>query len=178
MILLKASIFYLLLNANKLNPNPKRVTVFAPAGEGSVGDQAMLDALCEQLSTKNISAYIVYMPGWNTTKLRPTHTNIRLGHGRVRFVKLIWAAFRSSSVVVVGADVLDGAYGEWMPLRWIGKLTRANKIGRSVGFINFSFSPDADPTISERLRATGGLRFIPRDPVSLARVASARAPGR
>lgn len=129
----------------------------------------MLDALCEQLSTKNISTYIVYMPEWNTTKLRPTHTNITLGHGRVRFVKLLWAAFRSSGVVVVGADVLDGAYGEWMPVRWIGKLTRANKIGRSVGFINFSFSPDADPAISERLRATGGLRFTSRDPVSFAR---------
>ena len=64
---------------------------------------------------------------------------------------------------------MDGVYGAWITPQWIDKLVHARRVGAAVGFINFSFSAEANPVTCEQLRAVEGFRFTPRDPVSLAR---------
>lgn len=149
------------------------VTVFAPSGEGSIGDQAMLDSLTENLVRKDRRVNIVYLPKWKHTIIRPAHDIINLSYKRDWPIALTMALMKSRSFVVVGADVVDGTYGEWMPLQWIAKLLRAGKFGAAVGFTNFSFSSKPHPSVTAALSEVSNINFAPREAVSLARFIAA-----
>ncbi len=144
-----------------------------PESVGSVGDQAMVEVMREQLTARNLKPTFVYMPNWTVIPLRadaPTvmltsHTNFA-----PHFLRLI---LRHGAAVVIGADVVDGVYGNSLPQRWVGKLVRARETGAKVGLLNFSFSSEADHTISEVVSAAGPIKFTPRDPVSFGRFTAA-----
>lgn len=149
--------------------DPQAVAVLAPESFGSVGDQAMLEVMREQLVRHGFKPTFVYLPGWRKIPLRSAAPHTILNYS-TRIPRRRWSTIaRSGAMVLVGADVVDGSYGRKLPSRWIAKLGLAQEAGARVGIVSFSVSPEADPAIVEQLRATEGFHFTPRDPVSLAR---------
>lgn len=149
------------------------VAVLATESVGSVGDQAMLEVMREQLTLRKIKPTFVYMAGWRASPLRADAPVIILKDARNLSPQFCRVIAKSGSMVAIGADVIDGAYGPSLPAQWIGKLSRARQAGVRVGIINFSFSPAAKPQVCELLRTAEGFTFTPRDPVSLKRFAQA-----
>lgn len=149
------------------------VAVFATESYGSVGDQAMAEAVREHLTARGLRPTFVFMPGWTAEPLRADAPRVMLrsaSSGSLQFMRLV---LHNSAAIVIGADVTDGAYGSTLPLRWIGKLTRASESGAKVGIINFSFSPNPDDIVCDRLRASKKMTFTLRDPVSRERFTKA-----
>jgi polysaccharide pyruvyl transferase WcaK-like protein len=149
------------------------IAVFAPESLGSVGDQAMMEVMREQLSALHFKPIFVYMPDWATIPLRAVAPTITL-KSVSNFAPEFWRTIiRSSAMVVIGADVVDGVYGSTLPLLWVGKLIRGREAGNRVGLVNFSFSPNADAAVCQKIRSAGKLTFTPRDPVSFERFVAA-----
>ncbi|RYX81312.1 hypothetical protein EON83_24680 [bacterium] len=157
----------------RVSVNPRSVAVFVPESVGSVGDQAMVEVVREQLCARRLLPTFVYMPGWLEISLRsPTRTEFLKTPSNFSptFWKLI---LESNAVLTIGADVADGVYGNTLPLRWLGKLVRAHQAGCKAGLINFSFSNEADHHVSHRISTASGVVFTPRDPISFERFKSA-----
>jgi polysaccharide pyruvyl transferase WcaK-like protein len=155
--------------ARSSGSDPRAVAVLAPESLGSVGDQAMLEVMREQLTARGLKPTFIYMPNWTISPLREDAPTVML-KSNSKFAPQFWQTIvKTNAMVLVGADVIDGVYDNWLPFQWIGKLTQAKKAGAKVGIVNFSFSPEADSATCERLRIADGFTFTPRDPVSCGR---------
>jgi len=95
--------------------NNKDILVVPPAGAGSLGDQAMLQAITDHLHLMQaVAIRQVLMPEWASFPLHGVESpRLRFSLNEVleKSPKLISAIRNAKAVVAVGADVIDGRYG-------------------------------------------------------------------
>jgi hypothetical protein len=162
---------------------PGRVVVVPPAAPGSLGDDALLAVLRAELG-----------PGSELHVVDLARRRDRAAHGRpadrpawasdgvadaVRgFPPRGWLALlraRPQSVVVVGADVMNGYYSDWKSARRWDLLACAGSAGRHAVAAGFSWPEPAGVGPQSRRAARGAVaaRSSCRDPVSARRFTEA-----
>jgi colanic acid/amylovoran biosynthesis protein len=159
----------------------RRVLVLAPAGAGSLGDEAMTRSAVHAIGARlpgapitliifketdravygDLGADMVCLDGF--MGMRP-----RLGTLR----RLMAALRQGTDFVILGADVLDGIYQPSNTIRRLWLAVAARRAGLSSNLIGFSFADRAGARVRAFLRDhCSDLNIISRDPISAARVA-------
>ncbi len=146
--------------------DPKKIVILPPSSGGSLGDQAMLDATAASVSRFG-PVVLVAMPGPNTN-LRTKLTYASLNGGskldKLRAVKEILSA---GTIVFMGADVIDGAYGG--DCRRLGAFDLFVRAGLRGAVMGFSMSAKPGERARQRIESLPQMRMHVRDRVSLAR---------
>jgi hypothetical protein len=133
----------------------KRCWILPAANSGSLGDEAALLGVATGFSHWQVVRRS--KSDWSSYK------GMTLDHLKYR---------DADCAIAIGADVLDGTYGNWLP-DTIFKFMRNCPGNRAI--VGFSFSKDANSRIVETCRKIP-VEFVPRDPVSAERFS--RATGR
>jgi polysaccharide pyruvyl transferase WcaK-like protein len=153
-------------------PKPRKVCVIPPSGAGSLGDQAMMEVVRRVLCARfGLETSFLYEPRATTAALGEDCRHVVLSSSKARFAQMAMAALRSSHVVYLATDTLDGSYSPDIVNAWLRFIEQAGRAGAKIGVLNFSFSEHPDPSVRDRLRAMSGAYFAVRDEVSLARFA-------
>jgi polysaccharide pyruvyl transferase WcaK-like protein len=151
--------------------------VIAGPGQGSVGDQAMLDAFIE-----NVDDPITVVVRRPEDLLFEPSPRIRIlalpdllyGHGRQhrRDVRILSEeCSRARSLSVIGADVMDGAYSVPASVRRFEIPLAAANAGLDARVLGFSWNESPAPAARRAMRrASRRATLLARDPVSAKRL--------
>lgn len=166
--------------------DPRSVVVVVATGHGNIGDRAMLDAIVGKLADYRVTlvgedtyAFDEVEPGSvNTVVLSGLLNGVGLKRFRAhrRFAAL---AARSSHVLVVGADLMDGLYNPRKSVSRLSVLRTAVSTGANARVTGFSWPPTPAPTVDSPTRSLSQrVDFYLRDPESFRRFESNGARGR
>jgi polysaccharide pyruvyl transferase WcaK-like protein len=159
-------------------PRGGKVLVVAPANEGSIGDEAMIQAIASHL--RAAGARQVGLLGFSSraewAALADVDRHERLPGGLVHFglaerAALARVAHDYDAAVLIGADVLDGYYSVAKSRRRLAIAESLASWGLHVCIAGFSLNERVDPACHADLRRLAGKAVLYlRDPVSLARL--------
>ncbi|PVE58705.1 hypothetical protein DC432_16100, partial [Microbacterium testaceum] len=157
--------------------------VLPTAGDGNIGDQAMLQSLCENVPYRRIVVLVESARSFR--KVYVEHRSIVYvevpgltgGAGLFkrpqllkRFMQVLAPAV---AFYVVGADIMDGGYDPRETVCRSSLVNVATIMGKKATITGFSWNGQADPTATWALRrASLHSRLIVRDPVSYMRLHS------
>lgn len=170
--------------AHKLHGGADRIAlVVPPVGSGSLGDQAMLQSIADHLALFGCTHFRQFlMPSWETFTVQgPELLRCRFGEFDVAAAgpALLNAVRKSSAVVAIGADVIDGRYGLQAVRLQTGVLQIAARCGVPAALLGHSISEKPDPEAMRLLtELPPQVAIYARDPVSGERFAkqTGRAP--
>lgn len=158
---------------------PRRHLVLPPPGGGNVGDQALVEAVLENLAgpvtllVRDADDVPLSPALRSTVELLPA-PDLVYGTGAAH--RSAVAAFgrtlaSASHLLVLGADVMDGRYSLPASVHRATLATAAARAGVDTRVIGFSWSADARLAAARALVAAGnsGVRLLVRDPDSAAR---------
>lgn len=155
-----------------------RVAVLvATPGNGNIGDQAMIEAFLENVQGDIVivarNEHDVLVPQWarERTVVMPL-PNLIYGGLRSKHLKNI-AEFvgllrRASSLSLIGADVMDGAYNPRASIRRSNLVRLGQSLGVPSRILGFSWNGRAPkPVLEAAIRASrAGVQMMLRDPIS------------
>lgn len=153
--------------------------VLCPPGGGNIGDQAMVQAIVEQvdgpvtLVVQREDSFVELVSGRGFVRVEVLPAFIRVDPpfrfaGAVRFSRLLHQA---SALIVVGADLMDGSYNITASLARVSALNLAARSGIEARVVGFSYSGAPERTLTSALRSLkGGPALFARDPVSYTRL--------
>lgn len=161
--------------------------ITAPGG-GNIGDQAMFESFARNCrlpitAVWSESSALTVPPGFSEKvdvqviyglfKGRPQLTPRRIR----KFAQLV---AQSEAVVVIGADIADGAYGLRQAWARTEALRLASRFGKKGRVIGFSWSAHPNPSIEKAYRqlAANNTELLVRDRYSQSRLAAAGIPAR
>ncbi len=152
-------------------PSPQATLVIAPAGAGSLGDQAMLEVIRKAFDERfSYDTTILYEEGATPHSLKGPFRAIVLSDvSSRRYRQIAVPALVASKLIFVGADTLDGTYNVPLIDRWLRFIDRMQRLGLKCGILNYSFSAAPDETVCRRLGELKNVFFSARDAHSLAR---------
>lgn len=155
-----------------------RALVVPPAGEGSLGDAAMLNATLASLRSLGMREVdLLLRPGWGALGAFDRQIDADdyfYGGWRRRFLPVLASLGRYSHAYFVGADVVDGVYNPGSVQRRLDVLAEVVAIGGRATVLGSSFSEAPDPVCVAALRALPDrVRIKARDPVSRMRMEAA-----
>ena len=161
----------------------RRIVVLAPAIHGNTGDAAMVEAYMQRLRQTLPDAAITLIVFTDAGRAHYAYLGVEtaslqgfLGFApRLRAVRAITSLISTASdFVILGADVLDGAYGDSHSIRRLYLGVLARRAGVAVSVVGFSFSNHASLRVTAFTAAhCSNFAMICREPVSAARVAAA-----
>lgn len=161
----------------------RRVLVIGAARWGSLGDEAMHRVLLSEIGTTLPDAKTVTLAynaqdrlALNTIGAKSVDASslFRFVPSPLGLTRLSAELDRASDLVVIGADVMDGRYGESRVLRKLALCGEAVARGRHAAIVGFSFSDRATSRVIEGFRRLPAkVRLVCRDPVSANRLAHA-----
>lgn len=142
---------------------------------GALGDDAMLGAAMSQARMRNPAARFTLMTANRKASTRVTdrgHEIIEIWE-REDFVEAFRAYLEDAAVdrvVLIGADVMDGSYGEFFSLKMVVAANVAAIMGIPTAIMGFSFGEKARPGLAEAFdRLDPGVTVNVRDELSTAR---------
>lgn len=152
-----------------------RALVIPPAGEGSLGDAAMLNATGATLRSLGFArADLLLKAGWGAVEgyARRIDGNAYFyGGARRRLLPILASLGRYSHAFFVGADVVDGVYNPLSVQRRLSLLAEVSALGGRATVLGCSFSETPDASCVATLAALPApVRIKARDPVSKARL--------
>lgn len=146
--------------------DPRKTVILPPSGGGSLGDQAMLDSTAASLSRFG-KVVLVAVPGPNTN-LRTQVTYAPLNGGsKVEKLRALKEILSAGTIVFLGADVIDGAYGG--DCRRLGIFDLFVRAGLRGACLGFSISAKPGAVATQRLLKMPQMRMHVRDRISLDR---------
>jgi polysaccharide pyruvyl transferase WcaK-like protein len=153
----------------------RRAVIVPPAGEGSLGDAAMLNATCATLKALGLAEVdLLLKPGWGAIEGfdRRADGNAHFyGGGRRTFLPILRSLGRYSHAYFIGADVADGVYNPLSVRRRLSVLAEAAAMGGKATVLGCSFSETPDAGCVAALSALpSSVEIKARDPVSKARM--------
>jgi colanic acid/amylovoran biosynthesis protein len=163
------------------SPDASRAAILvATPGSGNIGDQAMIEAFLENVPGEVVivarKVSDVSIPEWARQRVHITELpNLIYGGLRSNHLKNIaeFAALlhRASSLSLVGADVMDGAYNPRASIRRSNLVRLGQSLGVQSRILGFSWNGQASrPVLEAAVRASkAGVRMMLRDPISKAR---------
>ena len=150
-----------------------QILVLPPTDEGSLGDEAMLTALCGKLGDMGLDKINV-ITFYASKQLYPISNSksfdmssfFRWGSIKSQFL-FLFNVITTKKFFVLGADVMDGFYDETRSLRRMHLLDLAQKSGCPAALLGFSFKNSARPSCIEKMKKLNGRVAIHvRDPHS------------
>ena len=129
----------------------------APASPGSLGDEAMMNALAEELRARGVEEIIVATwqqeDDWQAIGGHFLQELLPHGdpNGKLRFSRLLQTA---ASLYVIGADVMDGAYSAEHSIAMLDVAQLGVQCGLRSTVIGCSFCDRPDSRVLGRLTAT------------------------
>lgn len=152
----------------------RSVVLVPPTGPGSLGDQAMVCSLAENLALNGFQKIIVVRfsnnDDWGEAE---KHFSGHIQWPRKNL--LTWLAFsklltKSSHFMVIGADIVDGKYGTAKPRRMIMLANLASKLGLDTRICGFSFNETPHPVMISAFKTLDkNIVCYCRDPSSASR---------
>lgn len=164
-------------------PSRSHLVVVASEGRGNIGDQAMLEAVVAKWHGPIV--VIADHPeavqhGWAAANVRVEVIRGVLSRRivlRNAAARRFWGIVRGAeSLVVIGADVMDGVYSPRISVLRSTIASLAASIGVDSRVVGFSWSSSATRGARDALTraARSGARLYPRDPLSYERVDAER----
>lgn len=148
----------------------KRALIIPPARFGSVGDAAMISVARDQLRARGFAADIMLPPGWSILRDADgwlDDAGYFYGERLSPWFDIVRRLPRYEHVLLIGADVLDGAYMPRSIRRRISVLHEQASHGRAARVLGSSFSDRHDPlTLAALRRLPAAVQIFARDPVS------------
>ena len=155
--------------------------VLTPADPGSLGDEAMLVVLTQSLLGLGFDriGYVSLRAGWSEIIGRGCATRAKLvSHALGSALEYWQTPFRFlqllanySHLMVVGADVMDGAYSAANSCRRVEMAALGHRAGLQVRVLGFSFNAQpAESVLASLRRLPPEVRLMARDPVSAHRL--------
>ena len=158
---------------------PFYFAILVPADAGSMGDQAMVQAIITYLQDQkklkprlyHVSSVDDWGPnmqgiaGFNATSVTD-YPYLAV----VSQISFLWSLRNVAEFGVIGADLMDGAYSEkavLARLRLLGMVDKAGVPARLLGFSFYKVTTDNIVQAYRRLSPT--IKFFARDPISQAR---------
>lgn len=138
-----------------------------PTGVGSLGDQAMLDAATTHVAETLGGKPIVML---HAPTLRSNAQVLSGASAAGKIGAIARGVTRSSHVVYVGADVLDGVYHAQSSLNRLRVLWLAHRLGRRTRIMGSSWSRTPAPSVANFLKNASWLEVFARDAVSQRRL--------
>lgn len=168
-------------------PTGRRVLILPPSSPGSLGDEAQLASLVQALGGCPVQAidsigylstneydHVSHIRGVVSMEEYFSHHYFR---DRMRALNILP---KYSHLIVLGADVLDGAYSQARTVRRLALASVAAKAGLKTSIVNFSLNRHPTPAAIEAWhRVPASVRLCTRDPVSrdrLRRLLAGRQP--
>jgi len=158
--------------AKKLNSKPYKElsAVFIPPANvsGSIGDDAMLSASIDYLSTHGFKeiAIISFNPQENWDDLKPVNRVIRAYTFKEKLT-LVKAISSYSHIYCLGADMMDGFYSDLETLTRLNIVDFAAKIGLKATILGFSFNSQPTPAaVKAFIDLPQDVRICCRDAIS------------
>lgn len=158
--------------------NTAKVSVLvATPGNGNIGDQAMIEAFLENVPGDVVivarNETDVAVPNWAQHRAVVEELpNLIYGGLRSKHLKNIEAFVsllrRASSLSLIGADVMDGAYNPRASIRRSNLVRLGQALGVQSRILGFSWNGEASgPVLEAAKRASKtGVKMMLRDPVS------------
>jgi polysaccharide pyruvyl transferase WcaK-like protein len=159
--------------------NDNAVLIVPPAEPCSLGDEAMMAALTQQLTANNFTKIIALnakqSARWSSSvpaiQEEASYADFSHLRRRINAIKKILLVSKGVKYCIfIGADILDGGYGDWhvrSKSELACVLARAGILCRIAGF-SYNSTPSKDS-----IRLLAGLphsvSFFPRDPLSFKR---------
>lgn len=145
------------------------VGILPPTASGSLGDQAMVDAVAGQLVRMGRRAVIglhdfetrTPAHGWRGTGKLPVLAN------------LAGMSLRARHVGMIGADILDGVYNVHIVFKRFKILRVLHRLGVQTRVFGSSWSETPAEPVIAFLRQATWLQLLARDPISQARMEAA-----
>lgn len=157
-------IFYLIRNLIRVD---NKVAVLAPAGPGSLGDQALMQGMFDALSKRGDEMVeILHVFNEEKQHLRKPHSSLsgNYGSGRLSLVALVWKILRFKSFVIIGADTLDGGYSVNKNLFWIKLLNVVAAVDIPCSVVSFSFSDNPNSEVINAIKMSNRkIKYFSRD---------------
>jgi polysaccharide pyruvyl transferase WcaK-like protein len=159
-----------------LSDSAHKILVLPPTDPGSLGDEAMMIVLAEWLSNQGIKSisllYYHNADSWQDFILKfPSlqFSLIRLPTSQSALARFWLDLPRHDGLRVIGADVMDGFYGEKQSYHRWRFIVSAAKLGIPVIVQGFSFNNQPKPSSIAAIRQLpDSARLLARDPKSLA----------
>lgn len=152
-----------------------RVLVVPPADRGSLGDQAIIEAVMSRGDERRIVLASLHTPTGSRTGSAPSFDLGPWFSQRAFPVKCLVKAIRNfDRVVILGADVMNGFYSDHRSaMRWALGTAFAGA-GRGADIIGCSFDEtEADLTLRAIRLLDPNVRVVARDPISASRLTGA-----
>jgi len=154
------------------------VLLVPPTYPNSLGDEAMMCSVIAELRPMgfrhvDVLSYDSNLP-W-CEKISGIHAEYGYGglSTRRRFsaiIQLVLATLKARHLILLGADVLDGGYGNWHANTKLDLLTILRRAGVKVQVAGFSFKHGSSARAVSAFRELGPKAlYTPRDPASLNR---------
>ncbi len=159
------------------NRNSNRVLVVTPSLEGSLGDEAVLTAITARLSKEGKEVTLIHWGDsneWNCLKYvssKISMTYFFQTGGWKDQLRLIFLLPRYNGFYLMGTDMLDGCYADFITLGMLRITHQAAMTGMRTTLIGFSINAWQNSNcIAALKRLPSSVRFCVRDEVSLERI--------
>ncbi|HEY0214453.1 MAG TPA: polysaccharide pyruvyl transferase family protein [Paenirhodobacter sp.] len=146
--------------------DPRKIVILPPSSGGSLGDQAMLDSTAASVSPFG-PVVLVAAPGPDTQLRTPLTYAPLNGGSKVDKLRALKEILSSGTIVFLGADVIDGAYGG--DCRRLGIFDLFVRAGLRGACLGFSISAKPGERAKQRLLKLPPMPMHVRDRVSLER---------
>lgn len=153
----------------------KGVMIVPPAEPNSLGDAAMIGAVCSEMKRRGAAQIIAlnYRDndrwGGHESTLNAEYAYEGLSHSNraATILKLAELTAQAGDCIVIGADVLDGGYGDWHVNTKLDLLRVLQTAGVRGHVLGFSYKDKASPGSVAAFRSLGPeLDVCLRDPKS------------
>lgn len=155
----------------KLLPQQQtEIFVLPPASAGSLGDQALLQGLCDGLSQEWLcNLRQIILPNYEAIQLQGMGILSMKVHGSSSFsdLQMLLALRHARLFCVLGADVIDGRYDQGQALYYLHALDLAASTRVPSRLLSFSISSTPNPQVIDRFKfLSTSIVCCARDPVS------------
>ena len=164
----------LLRGVNKIFcSSKKQVCIYPPAGAGSVGDEAMMEALIASFNAEDVkNITILTIEDGNPWDLKRVDHYYKLSNRYIplRIIYFSWIIHKYDEFYLLGADMMDGYYSASGSINRIRLANIAAKIGLSSSILGFSFNNSPDKGVVDYFNKCDlKVKVCLRDPISYGR---------
>ena len=149
--------------------SPSRITVIAPASQGSVGDQAMME-VCRNHISDNFQnePQFLYLDEWMPFRMRKDTDRawIDTKSPNASEIFIAKSCMSAQAIAMIGADVVDGVYNPRTVVARLDALALARRAGLKIGVFGASISTQPSESVMATLARLPDLHFHARDPIS------------
>lgn len=147
----------------------KVIDIVSPTAFGSLGDQAMLDALTTKLTYNSYMKTRLFQTGITPSQYVLRNDIYHIKRPEIRAVRPIifaWNVTQGNVFSMIGADIIDGSYSPGAIFQWLRMARIAHVTGSRCIILGSSCSSSPSPAVMAALKRMTFIKVLARDPIS------------